>query len=73
MRIENFKYNGKERKVLVLKESDGAFEGVDLNLLTNSYTAVAEELVARFDMFMNDVSTSDVGSYRKFLREKIEK
>ena len=73
MRIENFKYNGKDRKVLVLKESDGAFEGVDLNLLTNSYTAVAEELVARFDMFMNDVSTSDIGSYRKFLREKIEK
>jgi hypothetical protein len=73
MRIENFKYNGKERKVLVLKESDGTFEGVDLNLLTNSYTTVAEELVARFDTFMNDVSTSDIGSYRKFLREKIEK
>ncbi|MBD3216571.1 MAG: hypothetical protein GF311_28410 [Candidatus Lokiarchaeota archaeon] len=68
MKIEEFTYNEKRRKLLVIKEDEKSIYGLDLNLLTEEEANTVFEVQKEYEMKL-EVYTKK--AFRNFLKEKV--
>lgn len=72
MKLREFKYSGKDRRVLVMKENNNQHKnftmGIDLSHLTEDE---AKQLKAIHDKYMEDIQPF-MKAWRNFTTEKLE-